>query len=174
MTDLEKFRQEKDVFFKSNSQSPLEPAQKKNFKGLNYFPENPALRLEVMVEEFPSKKTVGMQTSTGEIQMYQKYGRFKFTVEGQEAELTLYSNEQGFFLPFVDTLAGRETYGAGRYIEPEPLGDGKFLVDFNQAYNPFCAYNRNWSCPLAPRENRLSIPIRAGEKIYEQEDHPSH
>src|SRR2546430_1936292 len=90
MTHLEKFRQEKDVFFKSHPQSPLEPTQKKDFKGLNYFPENPALRLEVTVEEFASKETLGMQTSTGDIQMYQKYGKFKFTVEGQAAELTLY------------------------------------------------------------------------------------
>lgn len=140
MTDLEKFRQEKDAFFRSDPHSPLEPAQKKNFKGLNYFPENPALRLEVTVEEFPDKKTVGMQTSTGDVQMYQRYGKFKFSVEGQEAELTLYSNEHGFFVPFVDALAGRETYGAGRYVEPEPLDDGKLLVDFNRAYNPYCAY----------------------------------
>ena len=174
MTDLEKFRHEKDSFFQSNSQSPLEPAQKKDFKGLNYFPENPALRLEVTIEEFPAKNTVGMQTSTGDVQMYQRYGKFKFTIEGQEAELTLYSNEQGFFVPFVDALAGRETYGAGRYVEPEPLGNGKLLVDFNQAYNPYCAYNANWSCPLPPRENRLQVPIRAGEKIYSQEGSGSH
>jgi uncharacterized protein (DUF1684 family) len=167
MPELEKFRQEKDEFFKASPHSPLEPTQKKSFKGLNYFPDNPALRLEVTIEEFPDKKTVGMQTSTGEVQMYQRYGKFKFTVEGQEAELTVYSNEHGFFLPFVDALAGRETYGAGRYVEPEPLAAGKLLVDFNQAYNPYCAYNANWSCPLPPRENRLQVPIRAGEKIYE-------
>ena len=77
-------------------------------------------------------------------------------------------------MPFVDALAGRETYGAGRYVEPERLDDGKLLVDFNQAYNPYCAYNANWSCPLPPRENRLQVPIRAGEKIYSQESSESH
>ncbi len=166
MTELEEFRQEKDAFFKTHPQSPLLPAQKREFKGLSYFPENPALRLEVRVEEFSPKETVKMQTSTGDVQTYQKYGKFKFTVEGQEAELTIYANEHGFFLPFADSLAGEETYGAGRYLEPEPLGRGKFRVDFNLAYNPYCAYNENWSCPLTPRENRLKAPIRAGEKVF--------
>ncbi len=87
-------------------------------------------------------------------------------MEGQEAELTLYSNQDGFFLPFADNLAGKETYPAGRYIEPEQLADGKFLVDFNLAYNPYCAYNDAWSCPLTPAENRLKVAIRAGEKIF--------
>ena len=166
MTELEEFRKEKDAFFKSHLQSPLMPDQKKTFTGLNYFPENPALRLEVKVEEFPTKEAVVMQTSTGDVQKYQKFGKFKFTVEGQEAELTIYASPHGFFLPFVDSLAGTETYGAGRYLEPEPLKEGKFRVDFNLAYNPYCAYNENFSCPLTPRENRLKVPIRAGEKLF--------
>jgi hypothetical protein len=174
MTELEEFRREKDAFFKSHPQSPLEPGQKKTFTGLDYFPENPALRLEARVEEFPTKEIVTMQTSTGDVQRYQKYGRFKFSVEGQEAELTLYANEHGFFLPFVDSLAGSETYGAGRYLEPEPLRGGRFLVDFNLAYNPYCAYNEKWSCPIPPRENRLKVPIRAGEKLYAVEGAEGH
>jgi len=87
-------------------------------------------------------------------------------VEGQIAELTIYADQDGFFLPFVDSLAGSETYPAGRYLEPEPLSDGELLIDFNLAYNPYCAYNDQWSCPLTPFENRLKVPIRAGEKIY--------
>ena len=166
MTELEEFRQEKDAFFKSHPQSPLLPEQKRDFKGLSYFPENPALRLDVRVEEFSPKETVKMQTSTGDVQTYQKYGKFKFTVDGQEAELTLFASEHGFFLPFADSLAGEETYGAGRYLEPEPLGRAKFRVDFNLAYNPYCAYNEKWSCPLTPRENRLKVPLRAGEKVF--------
>jgi uncharacterized protein (DUF1684 family) len=87
-------------------------------------------------------------------------------VEGQPVELTLYKDSHGFFLPFVDSLAGKETYGAGRYLEPEALGEGKFLVDFNLAYNPWCAYSPMYSCPLPPDENRLTVPIRAGEKDF--------
>ena len=107
-----------------------------------------------------------MQTSTGDVQVYTRYGRFRFEVEGQPAELTIYLADYGFFLPFVDALAGKETYPAGRYLEPEPLENGRFLVDFNLAYNPYCAYNDRWSCPLTPFENRLKVPLRAGEKIF--------
>ncbi len=166
MDDLEHFRREKDAFFRSHPQSPLTPEQKRHFKGLTYFPENPDLDLTVEVEEFPEKKAIQMQTSTGHVQSYQRFGRFKFTVDGQEAWLVLYSGDHGFFLPFADSLAGMETYGAGRYLEPERQRDGKFRVDFNLAYNPYCAYNENYSCPLTPAENRLKGPIRAGEKVF--------
>ena len=169
MTDLESFRAEKDEFFARHPQSPLTREQRLNFRGLNYFPENKALSLEVKVEEFPVKEEFEMQTSTGSAQLYQKYGKFKFAVDGVEAELILYRSEHGFFLPFIDSLAGSETYPAGRYLEPEPLPGNYFLVDFNLAYNPYCAYNEMWSCPIAPPENRLKVAIRAGEKLfYEQ------
>jgi uncharacterized protein (DUF1684 family) len=166
MTELEKFRSEKDRFFASDFQSPLQADQKRNFKGLQYFPENPDLRLEVIVEKFPDPETIQMQTSTGDIQEYTRYGRFIFNSDGQEADLTIFSDANGYFLPFVDSMAGKETYGAGRYLEPIDLGNGKFLIDFNYAYNPYCAYNDAWSCPLTPFENRLKVPIRAGEKVF--------
>jgi uncharacterized protein (DUF1684 family) len=166
MTELESFRAEKDRFFATHPQSPLTPEQKRQFKGLTYFPENPALRFEVMVEVFSQKDTIQMQTTTGGVQTYTRFGTFKFTVAVQGAELTLYAGAHGYFLPFVDSLAGTDTYGAGRYLEPEPVGDGKFLVDFNLAYNPYCAYNDRWTCPITPRENWLTVPIRAGEKLF--------
>jgi uncharacterized protein (DUF1684 family) len=166
MPDLKAFRAEKDDFFAHHPQSPLTAAQKKTFQGLHYFPEEPSLCLEVGVQPFPAGQTIQMQTSTGDVQVYQRYGRFSFQVDGQAAELTVYQDQNGFFLPFVDSLAGQETYPAGRYLEPEPLPGGKFRVDFNLAYNPYCAYNEMWSCPLTPFENRLKVPIRAGEKIF--------
>jgi hypothetical protein len=165
-TELEIFRAQKDQFFGTQSHSPLTAEQKQHFTGLNYFPENPALRLEVQIEEFPQKEKIQMQTTTGGVQTYDRLGKFKFTIDGQAAELTIYSSETGFFLPFADSQAGVETYGAGRYLEPEPIGDGKFRVDFNLAYNPYCAYNEQWTCPVTPRENRLKVPIRAGEKAF--------
>lgn len=167
MKTLTEFRREKDKFFGEHIQSPLTHEQKHVFKGLNYYPENPDLKLEVTVEEFSEKQVVTMQTSTGDLQTYQRFGRFKFYVNGRLAELTIFSNDDGYFLPFVDALAGKETYGAGRYLEPHPLDKGKFLIDFNYAYNPYCAYNELWSCPIPPAENRLNIPIRAGEKLFE-------
>lgn len=169
MSELTAFRAEKDDFFKHHPQSPLLRDQKAKFAGLQYFPENESLRLEVKVQRFEDESPIVMQTSTGGVQEYIRYGRFKFDVDGQTAELTIYENENGYFLPFVDSLAGKETYPAGRYLEPEPLPGVRFLVDFNLAYNPNCAYNEMWSCPITPAENRVKVPIRAGEKLFEHE-----
>ncbi|HLF73563.1 MAG TPA: DUF1684 domain-containing protein [Anaerolineales bacterium] len=169
MSELTDFRTQKDDFLAHHPQSPLTPEQRRGFTGLKYFPEEEALRLEAQVERFGDQQPMQMQTSTGGVQTYVRYGRFKFQVDGQEAELTIYENENGFFLPFVDSLAGKETYPAGRYLEPEPLPGERFLVDFNLAYNPYCAYNEMWSCPITPAENRLKVPIRAGEKIFDPE-----
>lgn len=172
MSELEQFRAEKDHFLAHHPQSPLTHAQKHAFEGLEYFPENPDLRLEVEVEESPEGERITMATSTGDYQDYERYGRFQFTVDGEEAELTIYYNQHGYFMPFVDSLAGEETYPAGRYLEPEPLGEGRFLIDFNLTYNPYCAYNEMYSCPIPPAENRLKVPIHAGEKIPQFEAHP--
>ena len=164
--ELAEFRRGKDDFFAHHPQSPLTRSQKQEFKGLAYFPEAPQLRLEVEVEVLPEQEEIEMQTSTGDVQFYRRFGRFHFQVEGRECTLTIFTSDSGYFLPFVDALAGSETYPAGRYLEPELLPDGRFLVDFNLAYNPYCAYNELWSCPLTPFENRLKAPIRAGEKIF--------
>jgi len=166
MGQLLEFRKNKDEYFASDPDSPLTEEQKRNFAGLKYFPENPALRLVVPVDEFPQKESIQMLTTADEIQTYQRYGCFQISVEGQTASLTIYASEDGYFLPFVDSLANKETYPAGRYLEPEPAEGGLFRIDFNLAYNPYCAYNEHWSCPITPFENRLKVPIRAGEKIY--------
>ena len=168
MTQLKNFRAQKDEFFASQPESPLMPEQKRTFQGLSYFAENPDMRLEVTVEEFEEQDEIQMQTTTGGVQDYVRFGKFKFQVDGDEAELTIYASHHGFFLPFADSLAGAETYGAGRYLEPQHLGNGTFQVDFNLAYNPYCAYNEAWACPITPFENRVKVPIRAGEKIFEE------
>jgi uncharacterized protein len=166
MNSLQIARVEKDHFFARHEQSPLTTVQKRNFSGLPYFPEDASLRLEVEIDIFQKLEVVNIQTTKGDLQAYQRYGRFKFTVEGETAQLTIFKSEHGYFLPFIDTLAGKETYPAGRYLEPEKLPGGKFLVDFNEAYNPYCAYNEQWSCPITPAENRLKVAIRAGERIF--------
>lgn len=169
MTDLEKFRTTKDEFFAHDSQSPLTDEQRRVFDGLKYYPEDPTLALFVSLDSTGSNTSLEMQTSTGDVQIYSRVGRFRFEVGGEAAELTLFQGENGLFLPFVDSLAGIETYPAGRYLEPEALAGGRYLVDFNYAYNPYCAYNARWSCPLTPFENRIKIPIKAGEKIFAAE-----
>ncbi len=169
MSDLQNFRKRKDELFLHDPCSPLTPQQKASFTGLSYFPENESLNLMLEIERFPEGKMVKIQTNTGDVQVYERFGRFSFEVDGESVSLTVYANPNGFFLPFVDSLAGEETYPAGRYLEPEQLLDGRFRIDFNLAYNPYCAYNANWSCPITPAENRLRVPIRAGEKTFEAE-----
>jgi uncharacterized protein (DUF1684 family) len=170
MSELDEFRAAKDELFAHGDDSPLTSEQKEVFRGLNYFPENPDLVFEVEPEPFEEKASIAMQTSTGDTQSYERYARFAFDVEGHRVELAIFRDEEGgYFLPFADALAGKETYGAGRYLEPLDLGDGKLYVDFNYAYNPYCAYNEGWSCPLTPWENRVKVPIRAGEKMYHAE-----
>src|SRR4030095_11897921 len=128
MSELDEFRTEKDDFFKMHPQSPLTREQKSNFKGLNYFPENEDLRLEVQIELLDDQNPMMMQTSTGGVQEYMRYGKFKFQAAGQDADLTIYQSDNGFFLPFGDPLAGKEPYPAGRYLEPEPLPGNRFQV----------------------------------------------
>ncbi len=169
MSQLEQFRAGKDEFFRDAPDSPLTASQHRLFKGLNYYDENPSLALEVEAVPFPIRELVTMQTSTGGEAVYERWARVTFEVEGAEAALTLY-REPGsghIFLPFQDSNAGTETYGAGRYMEVLPLEGRRVLLDFNYAYNPYCAYNDGWSCPIPPAENRLKVPIRAGERTYE-------
>lgn len=173
MSELEEFRKRKDDFFKNHFQSPLSAEQKKNFTGLNYFPENQALRFVLELERYPDPERVEMQTSKGEVREYLKAGQFRFPVNGAQAALQVYEsldNEGDYFVPFVDGTAPNETYGAGRYLEPEQLGTDKFLLDFNLAYNPYCVYGDKWSCPIPPQENRLRVRIEAGEKNFELRD----
>ena len=173
--ELMQLRQQVDQFMRHHPQSPLSAAQKADFGGLTYYEEDPALRFEVEVELFPSTQPmVTMETSTGEKRPYRQYGRFQFTVDGQDAELTLYSDLYGqdFFLPFRDATSGKETYGAGRYLDNHrpsiaQIQGNRFRIDFNFAYNPYCAYSESYSCPLPPQENWLSVPIAAGEKKFE-------
>ncbi len=115
-----------------------------------------------------------METSTGEAQVYDRAGVMRFSVDGEPAQVTLYrpQGENTLFLPFRDALSGKETYGAGRYLDVAPAHNGHVVVDFNYAYNPSCAYNPKYSCPLPPAENWLKVPIRAGEKKFTAgEDH---
>ncbi len=158
-------RREKDQFFKSHPQSPLTPDQQSRFSSLSYYDYNAELDITATIEPIADGRFVQIQTTTGDVRQFKRYGTFTFMVDGQEASLTIYEADYGFFLPFVDAGAGTETYPAGRYLEPEYLGNNRFHVDFNHAYNPYCAYSDGWSCPITPAENRLKVSLRAGEKL---------
>lgn len=168
MSDLSDFRREKDRLFQLSPHSPLTSEQKKAFSGLKYFPENPEMVYELELEKPAQSRQVTMQTSTGDSQEYITAGQVRFVVKGEEAVLQVYVPAQGgeYFIPFVDATAPEETYGVGRYLEPEEIGKDRLLLDFNLAYNPYCAYNDEWSCPIPPRENRLKVRIEAGEKNF--------
>ena len=170
MTELSDFHKAKDDFFRNDSQSPLDPVQRRTFNGLNYYPENPDLRLDLPLEQVEKPDQIVMDTSTGDEQEYWHVGQVRFAVHGQEAILQVYVSASGgdYFIPFVDATAPAETYGAGRYLEPADLGGGLLHLDFNRAYNPYCAYNDRWSCPLPPRANRIAVRIEAGEKKYHE------
>jgi uncharacterized protein (DUF1684 family) len=167
--ELATFRAAKDELMAQDPHSPLSHEQRHGFKGLSYYPLNPALRLVLPIDRDIQDDLVTVDTSTGESQEYRRAGRIRFEVGRQPAELTIYQGEtDALFLPLRDATSGTETYGAGRYLEPVMIDDDQVLVDFNYLYNPYCAYNEAWSCPLPPRENWLAVPIHAGEKTFDQ------
>lgn len=162
---LIQWRENKDEFFRLHPQSPLSEAQKAAFDGLSYFDPNPDLDLIVQARLFTEREDVKLETTKDRGRWMRRYGEFTFEVGEKQARLTLYQTGDDFFLLFSDGLAGAETYAAGRYLEPISLGDDRFHIDFNKAYNPFCVYSYLYDCPITPPENRLSVPIRAGERL---------
>ncbi|TMG28837.1 MAG: DUF1684 domain-containing protein [Chloroflexi bacterium] len=167
-TELKRFRAEKDRVFRKEPHSPLTPEQRDAFAGLVYFDENPQLVINGTVDRDVEPGEVRMATSAGEEQVYQRYGVVRFRVDGEAAQVVLYASDDSdeLFIPFRDATSGHETYGAGRYLEVHAHGDD-VTIDFNYAYNPNCAYDPAWSCPLPPAENWLKVPIRAGEKAFQ-------
>lgn len=167
---IEMQRAMKDRDFRGNPHSPIE--DRVNFEGLNYYPPDPAYRLTLPLQQDPHPKTLELATSTGDRQFFRRLGTIEFELEGQPAAtLAIYQSldHDGLFLPFRDATSGVETYGAGRYLEPELLSTSELVVDFNLAYNPYCAFSDLFSCPLPPTENQLTdVAIRAGEKMYKK------
>ena len=173
MTDAEvratllQWRDEKDRAFAQPGQSPILESDLDGFDGLRYFEPDPALRFVLPVVPFESIDLVEMETSQGEPVAYERFGRLDFEVGGVACRLTVYRDpgHGSLFLPFRDAASGAETYGAGRYVDLE-AERADVVLDFNYAYNPFCAYSPQWVCPVPPAENTLSVAIRAGERTF--------
>jgi uncharacterized protein (DUF1684 family) len=179
MSDLSEFRASKDVFFRDHPRSPLTAEQRSTFERLDYFAEDDmfVVRAALEIDGIDRDEPITMQTTDGGQQIYRRAGTVGFEVDGQRARVTLFSSPDmhELFLPFRDHTSGSESYGAGRYLEVEPPGpDGRVVVDFNHAYNPYCAYNPDWACPIPPGENWLGVPIRAGEKTFSGAFEPGH
>ena len=170
-----RFRRERYELFRRHPQSPLSREALERFGGPRYFDYDPALRHALTVDHDVEPKVTEMELQEDGLVRLQRFGKVRFPVDGTEAELSLFwisGYGGGILLPFRDATCGNETYGGGRYvldtIKHADLGseNGRLVVDFNFAYNPSCAYDARWHCPLAPPENYLKVEIRAGEKSY--------
>jgi uncharacterized protein (DUF1684 family) len=171
---IEAQRLMKDKQFKSAGNSPIPREKIRNFSHLQYFPVDAAYRVEATYLANDTGTTFTIETSTAEKRTYVKKGSLQFTLHGKRLTLAAYQDEtlagtkkyaKHLFVPFTDVTTGKESYGAGRYLDVN-FPDGQTVtLDFNLAYNPYCAYNHNYSCPIPPRENHLPVRIEAGEKI---------
>jgi hypothetical protein len=170
------FRGERDELFADHPASPLPEAARADFAGVPYFSHRPDLRVEAELEPDPEGAELVIPTSTGEPTRFTRIGFVRPLLAGERVSLAVYWLEGyggGLFLPFRDALAGRQTYGGGRYlldtVKGADLGTGAdgagLVLDFNYAYNPSCAYDPRWSCPLAPPENRIAVAVEAGERM---------
>ncbi|MCS6885423.1 MAG: DUF1684 domain-containing protein [Acidobacteriota bacterium] len=169
LIDIEALRREKDRSFLQDEDSPLPAEERHSFKGLKYYPLDTAYTVKARLNKYPSPETVKMLTSTGEQREYLRYGYFEFVLSGTECRLDVFKQPGSnlLFIPFRDVTSGKETYGAGRYLDlQESTTDDLYILDFNLAYNPYCAYNSRYSCPIPPPQNTLKVAIRAGEKSY--------
>ncbi len=169
---LSKERQAKDEFMKSNEDSPFGD-EKKNFKGLNYFPPDLSYRISAKLVPVENRKMVVLPTSDGVEKKYLEYAFAEFELNNTPCRLLileLVDNNKykgTLFLAFADATSANETYGAGRYLELKKApGAASITLDFNEAYNPYCAYSDNFSCPFPPKENILKTFVLAGEKKY--------
>ena len=147
-------------------------AERRDFGGLPYFPVDEALRFELLaLEPYAGKEPTSFQipTSDGKLKPAERAGTFHFDVQGVPCSLTAYTFEgnsaESVFVPFLDRTSGKESYGAGRYLDLDRDGDGTYTIDFNLAYHPSCVYDIKFSCPLTPAENRLPVRIEAGERL---------
>ena len=163
-------RAAKDESFKSDPDSPIPPDKKASLIPLAYFPIDETYAVPATLEPSADRTRIEVPTSIGKIRQLERVGTLKFSLKGQPLRLTAFleveePRSNRLFVPFSDLTSGTETYPAGRYMELDPTPTGIYLVDFNIAYHPYCYYSPEYDCPFPPKENRLDVPIRAGEKM---------
>ncbi len=169
---VERFRSNKDHYFKHGGASPVPADERESFPGLPYYAIDAALRFDDRnLEPYTGGEPSSFQipTSDGKLRPAKRAGILSFDVGGERLSLTAYTlvggHEESLFVPFLDGTSGTETYGAGRYLDIYPEDDGTYVLDFNVAYHPSCVYDPIYSCPLTPAENRLPVRIEAGERL---------
>ena len=165
------WQKNKNAYFQDPNTSPLRPKEKKKFNGLDFFTPDSKYQVNAFFRESVTKDTIQMKTNTGSVTSEIRYGNLFFELNNRQCVLPVYrevgAEDDYVFLPFTDLTNGDLTYGGGRYLDfTFPLKE-TVLIDFNKAYNPYCAYNPKYSCPLVPSVNHLDIAIIAGEKSFE-------
>jgi uncharacterized protein (DUF1684 family) len=163
-------RAEKDQFFRTDPETPVPAGKRDALLPLRYFPIDPAFTVPAALRLADKRPVFEMPTSSGTLRKYQHVGSLEFTFSGHQMSLGAFVEDgtqqiDTLFVPFADLTTGSETYSAGRYLELTPTSSGVYTIDFNLAYNPYCAYNASYECPFPPSSNRLKAPIRAGEKV---------
>jgi uncharacterized protein (DUF1684 family) len=166
--------------YKDASKSPLKKKDLKKFKGLDFFPVDSTFIVIAKLTKIANAPIFEMATTTDRKPLYKEYGLLKFKLKGAETQLTIYQSQDDLldekyknylFLPFTDDTSGNESYGGGRYMDvmtTDEKADGTISLNFNNTYNPYCAYNDKYSCPLTPRKNHLDIEVKAGIKVFEK------
>lgn len=177
MDRLEKIRRGKDRFFRESQQSPLPHRDRETFEGLDYYPPDEAYRFALDLHEDDEKRMVALDATGGDERSVARWGEFRFVVDGRTWTLLAYRTDPGaerLFVPFRDATADTETYPMGRYLDLDArvhrTAERTWILDFNEAYNPWCAYTDGYSCVIPPPENSLDLSIRAGEKRYRHPD----
>lgn len=169
------FQDELNSDYANKDKSPLTDEDFKTFKSLDFFPINEKYTVQARFVRTKKEKVFKMKTSTSRLPEYKKYGELFFTIDGVEHKLNVYQNitlikkpeyKNSLFLPFSDMTCGAESYIGGRYIDMEISNESNLTIDFNKAYNPYCAYNHEYSCPIVPLENDLKTSILAGVKKF--------
>jgi uncharacterized protein (DUF1684 family) len=162
-------RAAKDEAFRNEANKPVPPEKVSEFLPLKYFPPDPEYVVPASLNPSKERIVVEMPTSQGKIRQHQRVGVLAFTLKGQPLTLGAFveagAGLNRLFVPFSDMTSGTETYAAGRYLELDRTASGVYTIDFNKAYNPYCYYNAEYDCPYPPRESRLPVPIRAGERL---------
>jgi uncharacterized protein len=169
---IQAYRTEKDAAFRSSGDSPIPEASRASFPGLVYFPVDARYRVPALLTTTPVNPPViiELQMSSATTERMRKVGTLGFTIEGTPLTLTAFAEERAtdmrrLFVPFTDLTSGAETYKHGRYLDLDRTTTGLYDLDFNRAYHPSCVYNPTYECPVPPKENHLSVAIRAGERL---------
>jgi len=174
-TDVLAFQTELNEQYADSVHSPLLPEDLETFDSLEFFHIDKKYRIEAKFIRTPEEKPFEMKTSTDRLPVYVKYGESHFKLDKKDCVLSIFQNvnlvkkeeyEDYLFLPYTDLTSGEESYGGGRYIDLKIPEGETITIDFNKSYNPYCAYNYKYSCPIPPMENRLDVEIRAGVMAY--------